>query len=79
MAIPNWAPRLREALISANLEELYKWWQLFKPYIMERFDINGDITLNTGGKGVVLTNAAGTVTKRIRLNDAGDGLIYEDV
>jgi len=29
------------------------------------------------GAGIVLTNAAGTVTKRVRLNDAGDGLIYE--
>jgi hypothetical protein len=28
--------------------------------------------------GVQLTNTAGTVTKRVRLNDAGNGLTYED-
>jgi len=36
-----------------------------------------DLKAYVAGKGVVLTNAAGTVTKRVRLNDAGDGLIYE--
>ena len=35
------------------------------------------LTLDTAGKGIVMTNAAGTVTKRVRLNDAGDGLILE--
>jgi len=38
----------------------------------------GNLIINTAGKGVVLTNAAGTVTKRVRLNDAGDGLIFEN-
>jgi hypothetical protein len=38
---------------------------------------NYDLTISTAGKGVVLTNAAGTVTKRVRLNDVGDGLIFE--
>jgi hypothetical protein len=28
--------------------------------------------------GSILMNAAGTVTKRVRLNDAGDGLLFED-
>lgn len=36
-----------------------------------------DFQTVTAGKGVVLKNAAGTVTKRVRLNDAGDGLIFE--
>lgn len=36
-----------------------------------------DLTIDTVAKGVVMTNAAGTVTKRVRLNDAGNGLIYE--
>lgn len=31
------------------------------------------------GKGLVLTNAAGTITKRVRLNDAGDGLVFENL
>jgi len=38
-----------------------------------------DVIVDTAGKGVVLTNAADTVTKRVRLNDAGDGLIFENV
>jgi hypothetical protein len=37
-----------------------------------------DFKAITAGKGVVLTNAAGTVTKRVRLSDAGDGLVFED-
>ena len=37
-----------------------------------------DIKIATWGDGVIMTNAAGTITKRVRLNDAGDGLIYED-
>jgi hypothetical protein len=37
----------------------------------------GDMVIGTAAKGVVMTNAAGTVTKRVRLNDAGNGLIFE--
>ena len=37
----------------------------------------GDFKLATAQKGVIMTNAAGTVTRRVRLNDAGNGLIYE--
>jgi hypothetical protein len=37
----------------------------------------GDFQALLKGKGIVLTNAAGDVTKRVRLNDAGDGLIFE--
>jgi len=37
----------------------------------------GDWKLLTNGKGIVIKNAAGTVTKRVRLNDIGDGLIFE--
>jgi len=37
----------------------------------------GDINFLTAGKGVILKNSAGTVTKRVRLNDDGDGLIFE--
>jgi hypothetical protein len=37
----------------------------------------GDLYALTNGKGIVLKNAAGSVQKRVRLNDAGDGLIYE--
>lgn len=37
----------------------------------------GDIETVIPGKGLVLTNAAGTVRKRVRLNATGDGLIFE--
>lgn len=38
-----------------------------------------DITITRPAQGIVMTNAAGNVTKRVRLNDAGNGLIFEDV
>jgi hypothetical protein len=62
-----------------NIEALYSWWQSFSAYLTARLDTRGDLTLMTKGRGVVMMNAAGTVTKRVRLNDAGDGLIFEDV
>lgn len=37
----------------------------------------GDISLGVAGKGIVLKNAADNVTKRVRLNNLGDGLIFE--
>jgi hypothetical protein len=40
---------------------------------------SGDFKIYTAGKGVVLTNAAGTLARRVRLNDAGDGIIIEAV
>jgi hypothetical protein len=40
---------------------------------------NMDVKIESPGKGIIMTNAAGTVTKRVRLNATGDGLIYEDV
>jgi len=39
--------------------------------------MTGDLITFTAGKGIILKNAAGTVTKRVRLNDAGTGLIFE--
>jgi len=40
--------------------------------------LGGNIEMSNG-KGLVLKNAAGTVTKVVRLNDAGDGLVFENV
>jgi hypothetical protein len=79
MAIPEWPPKVRDSLANLGIGELYSWWQQFKPYLTQRLDTSGDVTFLTSGKGVVLKNAAGTVTKRVRLNDTGNGLIYEDV
>ena len=39
----------------------------------------GDITILIQTKGIVMTNAAGTITKRVRLNNTGDGFIFEDI
>ncbi len=80
MALPDLPPRIYDALRKAGLDSFYSWFQeQFKAFINTKFNTVGDVTLITKGKGVVLTNAAGTVTKRVRLNDAGNGLIYEDV
>ena len=38
----------------------------------------GDVRVPVAGKGMLLKNAAGTIVKRARLNDAGNGLIYEN-
>lgn len=51
-----------------------------KPGGYAAINADGDVDLAAvPARGVILTNAAGTVTKRVRLNDAGDGLIYENV
>ena len=47
--------------------------------LWSRFTQEGDFEVGTPGKGVVLTNGAGTITKRVRLNDTGDGLVFEAV
>ncbi len=47
--------------------------------ISNKFNTLGDVTISTAGKGVVLPNEAGTATKRIVLNDAGDGILIKDV
>jgi hypothetical protein len=70
---------VREVLIQLGLEALYNWWQSFASFFNSRLDTRGDLTFITRGRGVVMTNAAGTVTKRVRLNDAGNGLVFEDV
>ncbi len=79
MIIPEIPPKLRQTL-DQMLPGFYNWWQDFKNrYLLQGFTTTNDITVSLKGKGIVLTNAAGTVTKRVRLNDAGNGLIYEDV
>lgn len=42
-------------------------------------DTTGDVTVLTPGKGIILTNSAGTLTSRVRINDTGDGIIIESV
>jgi hypothetical protein len=72
-------PQLPSQLRTAFPEWFWNWWQDFKTYMTSELGTSGDFTAVVKGKGIVLTNAAGTVTKRIRLNDLGDGVIFEDV
>lgn len=71
MVIQAMPPELREPM--------QRWWQAFKTYAMTNLFTQGDVTAITSGKGIIITNAAGTITKRVRLNDIGDGFIIEDV
>lgn len=75
MKFPELPPQLRPEFP----EFFWNWWQAFRSYMVVGLETEGDFTAGTAGKGIVMTNAAGTVTKRVRLNDAGNGLIYEDV
>ena len=43
----------------------------------DRAYLDGPLELLGAGVGIVMKNAAGTVTKTIRLNDAGTGLVFE--
>jgi hypothetical protein len=74
-AFPEMPSSLREALPP----EFWNWWQAYRTYMLTTLFTNQDITAASAGKGLVLTNAGGDVTKRIRLNDAGTGIIIEDV
>lgn len=42
-------------------------------------NFRGDLTVIGGDYGLVVSNADATITKRIRLNDAGDDIIIEDI
>ena len=45
-----------------------------------KLDVSGgDIYVSDAGKGIILKNAAGTICRRVRLNDAGDGLIFDSI
>jgi len=39
----------------------------------------GDLYVSLAGKGIILKNAAGTVCRRVRLNDAGNDLIFDTI
>lgn len=75
MKFPELPPQLRDELPPA----LWNWWQDFRSYVLQGFTTQQDVTMLTAGKGIVLTNAAGTVTKRIKLNDAGTDITVENV
>jgi hypothetical protein len=75
MSFPEMPPELRAVFPNP----FWNWWQAFKSWVNTKMETQGDITISTAAKGLVLVNAAGTITKRIRLNDAGTGIIIEDV
>ena len=72
-------PELDPGILKQLPPDFKKWWQAFKPFMNNLLSTDQDLTLNTKGKGVVLKNPDGTISKRVRLNDAGDGIIIEDV
>ena len=72
-------PSIPDGLRSAVPAWFWNWWQDFRSYLLVNLSTNGDITMLVKKKGIIMTNAAGTVTKRARLNDAGNGWVFEDV
>lgn len=74
MVFPEMPPELRTSLPS----QFWNWWQAFKSFLSFGMHTRGDVEFLTAAKGVILRNAAGTVVKRARLNDAGDGWIFEN-
>lgn len=60
------------------LDKLQRFFMSARKYWIA-INTQNDVTIAKAGKGIVLTNAAGTITKRVRLNNTGDGLIYEDL
>ena len=75
MALPEWPPQARGKLPP----EMWFWWNAFKTWVNTQMSTQDDLRIETKAKGVILTNAAGTINKRLRLNNAGDGIIIEDV
>lgn len=70
MAFPT-IPEQLKGVFDTILPGFWSWWQAAKKPL-------GILAPEKGGS-LILTNNAGTVTKRIRLNDIGDGIIIEDV
>lgn len=54
-----------------NFPGFWDWWARAKKYFA--------ILDTEKGGSLILSNNAGTITKRVRLNDAGTDLIFEDV
>lgn len=72
-------PQQLAAKFQQEYPGFWGWLTDLNEKIGTKFATLGDVTVLTPGKGIVLTNAAGTITKRIRLSDAGTGFIIEDV
>ena len=73
-------PQIPQQVLEQMPPWFKNWWQEFnQKFILNNLFTKSDFTLQTKQTGIIMTNAAGTVTKRVRLNDAGNGLIYEDV
>ena len=51
---------------------------VYTPDLNLIFGHNGHFRVGNAGKGIILTNAGGDITKIVRLNNTGDGLIYEN-
>ena len=73
-----WVKQVVEAEASSYIEWMLNGVPIFRVHYNGTIQaLVGDFMPVAAGKGVILLNAAGTVIKRVRLNDAGDGLIFE--
>ena len=80
MAVPTIPPELRKLLDDQGLDVLYRFLaQDFYQWLNSKFDTSGDVLLLTEGKGIIMTNKAGTITKRVFLNAAGTDIDVETV
>lgn len=62
----------RDQMSKLNLFPCYQWLaQTLWNFLTTQFSTTGDVTITTAGKGLVISNAAGTISKRVILNDAG--------
>ena len=57
----------------------WDWLNYLNTFISTRFATLGDVTFLTVGKGIVMTNKAGTITKRVFLKDDGTDIDVEDL
>lgn len=55
----------------------YTSWQVDRVTALFKV-VTADLQIVTAGKGIIMTNADGTLTKRVRLNNTGDGLVFEN-
>lgn len=78
MSFPELPPRTEEAFRAAGLASVFEFFRdKLKNFFNNAFHTLGDVTCKTAAKGVIMTNSLG-ITKRARLNDAGNGWIFED-
>ena len=77
MSFPEIPPQL-QGKFTTQFPGFWDWYRKAKK-IWDTLDATKDILSIDKGGSLILRNSSGTLTKRVRLNDTGDGLIFEDV